>query len=89
MLWQPMDRVQFDCPKTSFAKKLIHRFGKPIISTSANTSGMPTAQSFHHIETSILSGVDYVVNLRQQETDKNTPSNIVLLKNNGEIKIIR
>ena len=76
-------------PKDEFCKKLIHRFGKPIISTSANTSGMPTAQSFHHIETSILSGVDYVVNLRQQETDKNTPSNIVLLKNNGEIKIIR
>ena len=46
-------------------------------------------QSFNDIEPSIFSGVDYVVNLRQQEKSKNTPSSIILLKKNGEIKIIR
>ncbi|MBF90196.1 MAG: threonylcarbamoyl-AMP synthase [Flavobacteriales bacterium] len=76
-------------PKDNFCQQLIQRFGKPLISTSANTSGIPTPQSFQDIEPSILSGVDYVVNLRQQEECKNTPSSIIFLKNNGEIKIIR
>ena len=76
-------------PKDNFCQQLVQRLGKPLISTSANTSGTPTPQSFQDIEPSILSGVDYVVNLRQQEECKNTPSSIILLKNNGEIKIIR
>ena len=76
-------------PKDNFCQQLVQRLGKPLISTSANTSGSPTPQSFQDIEPSILSGVDYVVNLRQQEKSKNTPSSIILLKNNGEIKIIR
>ena len=76
-------------PKDNFCQQLVQRLGKPLISTSANTSGNPTPQSFQDIEPSILSGVDYVVNLRQQEKCKNTPSSIILLKNNGEIKIIR
>ena len=76
-------------PKDNFCQQLVQRLGKPLISTSANTSGTPTPQSFNDIEPSILSGVDYVVNLRQQEKSKNTPSSIILLKKNGEIKIIR
>ena len=76
-------------PKDNFCKQLAQRLGKPLISTSANTSGASTPQSFQDIEPSILSGVDYVVNLRQQEECKNTPSSIILLKKNGEIKIIR
>ena len=76
-------------PKDNFCQQLVQRLGKPLISTSANTSGTPTPQSFQDIEPSILSGVDYVVNLRQQEECKNTPSSIILLKKNGEIKIIR
>ena len=76
-------------PKDNFCQQLVQRLGKPLISTSANTSGFLTPQSFQDIETSILSGVDYVVNLRQQEESKNTPSSIISLKNNGEIKIIR
>ena len=76
-------------PKDNFCQQLVQRLGKPLISSSANTSRTPTPQSFNDIEPSILSGVDYVVNLRQQEKSKNTPSSIILLKNNGEIKIIR
>ena len=76
-------------PKDNFCQQLVKRLRKPLISTSANTSGTPTPQSFQDIEPSILSGVDYVVNLRQQEESKNIPSSIILLKKNGEIKIIR
>ncbi|HMY13199.1 MAG TPA: L-threonylcarbamoyladenylate synthase [Bacteroidia bacterium] len=75
--------------KDPFCKMLIHKFGKPIISTSANLSNMPSPAVFNDIEDSILTGVDYVVKFRQQETAKHTPSSIIRILNNGEVKVIR
>jgi len=68
---------------------LIHKFGKPIISTSANMSDRPSPAVFNDIEHSILSGVDYVVKYRQQENTKHTASSIIRILNNGEVKVIR
>ena len=73
----------------TFCKQLIQRFGKPIISTSANQSGEATAMTFSEIDKHILKGVDFVVNFRQNEHNKKTASNIIKLQNNGAIKIIR
>ena len=75
--------------KDESCKKLIYKFGKPIISTSANSSGDPAPQKFSDINTEILSAVDYVVNWRQHETTTNSASSLIKLKLNGEIKIIR
>ena len=44
--------------------------------------------SFKEIETDILKGVDYIVNL-DLERKCTTPSTIIKLGNNGEMKIIR
>uniref|UniRef100_UPI003563605B L-threonylcarbamoyladenylate synthase n=1 Tax=Zeaxanthinibacter enoshimensis TaxID=392009 RepID=UPI003563605B len=44
-----------------FCRKLIGKFGKPIVSTSANISGEPTPKSFSEISSDILKGVDYAV----------------------------
>ena len=75
--------------KDEFCKKLIEKFGKPIVSTSANISGDPTPECFKEINPIILSRVDYVVNLRQNETSKNQPSGIIKLGMSGEVKVIR
>lgn len=72
-----------------FCVKLIEKFGKPIVSTSANLSGEPTPYSFKEIDERILHEVDYVVNLCQQETTRVKPSSIIKLELNGEFKIIR
>lgn len=74
--------------KHDFCERLIKRFKKPIVSTSANLSGHPTPKTFHEIETDILKGVDYVVNLEQNRSEA-TPSSIIKLSHNGEVKIIR
>ncbi len=50
-----------------FCRKLIKKFKKPIISTSANISGKPTPKSFKEIDTVILENVDYIVSLHQQK----------------------
>jgi len=75
--------------KDEFCKNLIHRFGKPIVSTSANISGEDAPASFIDINPEILNAVDYVVNHRQSETNKAKPSSIIKVQMNGEIRIIR
>ena len=75
--------------KDEFCRKLINRFGKPIVSTSANISGEQTPKKFKEISSPILQGVDYIVNLRQTEPCIKEPSTIIKLAMNGEVKIIR
>lgn len=72
-----------------FCNDLIYRFGKPIVSTSANISGEKTPFSFAEISEDLIKGVDYVVNLRQDETNNPKPSTIIRLSEKGEIKIVR
>ena len=71
-----------------FCRELIHKFGKPIVSTSANITGHPTPKSFKEIDESILREVDYVVNL-QQNTIANSPSRIIKIIKDGELEVIR
>jgi L-threonylcarbamoyladenylate synthase len=75
--------------KDEFCKNLIHKFGKPIVSTSANISGEPAPSSFNDIKIDILNKVDYIVNLRQKENNNTQPSTIIKVAMNGEFKIIR
>lgn len=70
-----------------FCRKLIKRFKKPIVSTSANISGETTPKSFSEIETSILDAVDYIVNLRQAEI--NAKSSTILKIDEDNVITIR
>jgi len=71
-----------------FCKNLIHQFGKPIVSTSANRSGMPTPNSFKEIEQSILDTADYIVNLHREKINQQS-SQIIKIDQSGEIVFIR
>lgn len=71
-----------------FCYKLMERMKRPLVSTSANISGMPTPKSFKEISPEIIKGVDYVVNLhRDKICDK--PSTIIKLSLDNQVKIIR
>lgn len=74
--------------KEEFCKNLLRKFQKPIVSTSANISGESTPLTFKEISSSILRGVDYIVNLRQKE-ELSSPSTIIKLELNGRISFIR
>lgn len=75
--------------KDPFCRDLIHKFGKPIVSTSANISGENAPSSFNDIKIDILNKVDYIVNLRKNENNNTQPSTIIKVALNGEFKIIR
>jgi L-threonylcarbamoyladenylate synthase len=71
-----------------FCSKLIKKLKRPIISTSANISDMPSPKSFKEISTAILEGVDYVVNLPLQKKGAK-PSSIIKIGGDSTVKIIR
>lgn len=72
----------------AFSKRLIEQFKRPIVSTSANISGEASPASFVEVSEAIKDAVDYVVEYRQ-DNKKAAPSGIIMLSNNGEIKVIR
>ena len=75
--------------KDEFCKRLIQQLKRPLVSTSANISGEESPLSFSEISPEILQGVDYVVNLRQNEQAAYSGSSIIKLAKNGEVKVIR
>jgi L-threonylcarbamoyladenylate synthase len=72
-----------------FCSRLIRKFGKPIVSTSANISGKPWPSDFKKIDEAMVKGVDYVVKWKQQELLHAKPSGIIRVGLNGEVKVIR
>jgi L-threonylcarbamoyladenylate synthase len=75
--------------KHPFCQQLIQRLRKPLVSTSANTSGKPSPQYFSQIEIEIVNGVDYVVDIDQYDKEIKTPSTIMRLAPDGKFEFIR
>lgn len=76
-------------PKHNFCEQLIQRFRKPIVSTSANISGANSPANFSEIKQEIIDGVDYVVDLEQESSEKKQPSTIMKLEPDGQFVFIR
>jgi L-threonylcarbamoyladenylate synthase len=72
-----------------FCRHLIKRFRKPLVSTSANISGMPPAKTFAEIPKEIRKGVDYIVGYRQDDTSPSIPSSIIKWNKDGSVTVIR
>jgi len=54
--------IGFRVPNDNFCSELLNKFGRPIVSTSANISGFDIPLEFNLISSEIKSKVDYVVN---------------------------
>ena len=77
-------------PNHDFCSQLLRRFGKPIVSTSANISGEPTPlKGLQEVSREIIEGVDFVVNPRFQGKPTGQPSSIIAFGERGEVEIIR
>lgn len=63
--------------RDDFCKQLIRSFGKPVVSTSANISGITPPKTFTDINEEIKKGVDHIVRYRQDENKPFSPSMII------------
>ena len=76
-------------PDHDFCQKLLYKFGRPIVSTSANISGEATPRNLAEVSKEIIEGVDFVVNPRFQGRPTGKPSSIIAFGEGNEVKIIR
>lgn len=83
------DSVGIRIPHERFSQQLCARFGRPVVSTSANLSGQPSPARFADIDPAIVGGVDYVVRYRQDDDTPHVASNIIHLSSDGTFKILR
>jgi len=75
--------------KDSYAASLCRQLGRPVVSTSANISGEPTAHCFSEISREVIDAVDYVASYRRMDSSPAVPSTVIKLSGNCEVKIIR
>jgi len=75
--------------KHNFCQQLIQKLRKPLVSTSANISGQPSPKNFSQIAPEILEGVDYVVDLEQNDGSEKHASTIMRLFPDGRFEFLR
>lgn len=75
--------------KHKYCHEIISKLNKPLVSTSANISGEPSPKNFNSIDNRIKQGVDFIADLDQDTSNKETPSKIILIKEDGNIINIR
>ena len=76
-------------PVVDFCRDLVHRFGRPIVSTSANISGEPTPRKFADIPQQIKDAVDFIVDPSLERNSTGSASSIIKVGLDGTIGIIR
>ena len=76
-------------PMADWCRNLAHKFGRPVVSTSANISGEPTPQRFSEIPQEIKDAVDFVVPPSVDAQSSGRASQIIKLGLRGEVEIIR
>lgn len=75
--------------REDFCRHLIKRFRKPLVSTSANISGMSSPVNFDAISDEIKRGVDYIVKYRQNDVEPSLPSALIRFNKSGEPTVLR
>ena len=76
-------------PDNAFCKALISRFGRAIVSTSANLSGSKAPAQYSAISEEIIKSVDWVADPSLESGSTGEASQIIKVGLRGEIAIIR
>ena len=76
-------------PMMEFCQQLVSRFGRPIVSTSANISGEATPKKFAEISQEIKDAVDHIVDPSLEKGSTGQSSSIIKVGLDYSIEIIR
>ena len=76
-------------PMMEFCQQLVSRFGRPIVSTSANISGEATPKKYSEISQEIKDAVDHVVDPSLEKGSTGQSSSIIKVGLDYSIEIIR
>ena len=76
-------------PMMDFCQQLVFRFGRPVVSTSANISGEPTPKRYAEIQQEIKDAVDHIVEPSLEKGATGPSSSIIKVGLDYSIEIIR
>ena len=76
-------------PMMDFCQQLVHKLGRPLVSTSANISGEPTPKRYADIPEEIRSAVDHIVDPSLERGSTGQSSSIIKVGLDYSIEIIR
>jgi L-threonylcarbamoyladenylate synthase len=76
-------------PHDDFCQSLLRRFGKALVSTSANFAGASPPAHFGEIDPLLIKESDYVIRWRQNDRIPARPSRILRILPDGSREIIR
>ena len=76
-------------PKNDFCVELVRRFGKPIVSTSANVSGTPAPRRYVDIPDEVKAAVDLCIDPSFDKSSTGKASSIIKLGLRNEVQVIR
>ncbi len=73
----------------AYSHGLCRKLRRPIVSTSANISGMQTPAFFHEISTDIINAVDYTAFYRRDDRTPHVPSTVIKISDDSTFAILR
>lgn len=76
-------------PMMDFCRDLVHKFGRPVVSTSANISGEATPKAFAEIPDAVKDAVDYIVEPSLEAGATGQSSSVIKVGLDSSIVIIR
>ncbi len=76
-------------PMMGFCRDLVAKFGRPIVSTSANISGEPTPKNYSEISDAIRGAVDHIADPALERGSTGRSSSIIKVGLDYSIEIIR
>ena len=76
-------------PMMDFCRQLVSRFGRPVVSTSANISGDPTPKKYSEISQEIIDAADLVIDPSIERGSTGMSSSIIKVGLDYSIEIIR
>jgi len=88
-LLPPDGTIAIRIVNNTFCKKLIKTIERPLVSTSANSSGEPTPVTFSEISQEIIDQVDYVVPQEYADSIDYKPSRLVKFIDDYSFTVIR
>ncbi len=89
LLLGPGGTLAIRLTRDPFCLALIEALGRPLVSSSANRSGMPPPGKFPDVDPLIRSRVDYIVRHRQEEDILHRPSPIWRYEGQGRYTQLR
>ena len=81
--------VAIRIPRHLFCQKIIRSLGRPVVSTSANISGVAAPRTFAEVAAAVRQSVSVQVSATWEGQPTRKPSSIIRLEPDGRVEVIR